>query len=47
LYAIGQDFEPELKRLFGNVADLDLLLNADFEQQCQELLQPVWNALHD
>lgn len=45
--AIKKDFEPELKRLFGNVADLDLLLNADFEQQCQELLQPVWNALHD
>jgi exodeoxyribonuclease V gamma subunit len=46
-YAITQDFEHELKRLYSNVADMDLVLNADFEQQCQELLQPVWNAIHN
>jgi|WetSurSiteA1Bulk_404760.scaffolds.fasta_scaffold00165_3 exodeoxyribonuclease V gamma subunit len=46
-FAISQDFEHELKRLYGNVADMELVLNADFEQQCQELLQPVWNAMHD
>jgi exodeoxyribonuclease V gamma subunit len=47
VFAISQDFEPELKRLYGNIADMNLVLNADFEQQCQELLQPVWNAMHD
>jgi exodeoxyribonuclease V gamma subunit len=46
IHAITQDFEPELKRLYGNVDDMDLVLNADFEQQCQDLLQAVWNAAH-
>jgi exodeoxyribonuclease V gamma subunit len=45
-HAISQDYEPELKLLYGRVADVGLILNEDFEQQCQELLQAAWNAAH-
>lgn len=41
--AIGQNYEPELKRLYAQ-ADLAKLLGATFEQHCQELLQPLWDA---
>ncbi|MFA6164456.1 MAG: exodeoxyribonuclease V subunit gamma [Methylobacter sp.] len=41
-----QPYEPELRRLYGNVADMELMLGESFEQQCQELLQPIWDALH-
>ncbi|MDD2723724.1 MAG: exodeoxyribonuclease V subunit gamma [Methylovulum sp.] len=42
--SIGQAYEPELRRLFGH-ADLNLVLGDVFEQQCQGLLQAVWNAV--
>lgn len=44
--AVEQPYEPELRRLYGNVADLGLVLGESFELQCQSLLQPVWDAAH-
>jgi exodeoxyribonuclease V gamma subunit len=44
--AIEQAYEPELRRLYGNVADLGLVLGESFERQCQGLLLPVWDATH-
>jgi len=44
--AVEQPCEPELRRLYGNVADLGLVLGEPFELQCQSLLQPVWDATH-
>ncbi|MCK9398056.1 MAG: exodeoxyribonuclease V subunit gamma [Methylobacter sp.] len=44
--AVEQPYEPELRRLYGNVADLGLVLGESFELQCQSLLQPVWDATH-
>ena len=42
--AVQQPYEPELKRLYHNVTDLSQVLGETFEQHCQTLLQPVWNA---
>ena len=44
--AAQQPYEPELRRLYGNVADIGLVLGESFEQQCQTLLQPIWDAMH-
>ncbi len=44
--AVQLPYEPELGRLYGNVADLGSVLGQSFQQQCQNLLQPVWDALH-
>jgi len=44
--AVQQSYEPELRRLYGNVADMGLVLGESFERQCQTLLQPVWDATH-
>jgi len=44
--AVEQPYEPELRRLYGNVADLEVVLVESFELQCQNLLQPVWDATH-
>ncbi len=44
--AVEQSYEPELRRLYGNVADLGVALGESFELQCQSLLQPVWDAMH-
>ncbi|MDP1773758.1 MAG: exodeoxyribonuclease V subunit gamma [Methylobacter sp.] len=44
--AVEQPYEPELRRLYGNVSDLGLVLGESFELQCQSLLQPVWDAAH-
>ncbi|MDO9422773.1 MAG: exodeoxyribonuclease V subunit gamma [Methylobacter sp.] len=44
--AVEQPYEPELRRLYGNVTDMGLVLGESFEQQCQTLLQPVWGATH-
>lgn len=44
--AVEQPYEPELRRLYGNVADLGLVLGESFELQCQSLLQSVWDATH-
>jgi exodeoxyribonuclease V gamma subunit len=42
--AIKQDYEPELKLLSRNIREINQLLNQDFEQQCQQLLQTAWTA---
>ena len=44
--AVQQSYEPELKRLYHNITDLTGVLGETFEQHCQTLLQPVWNATH-
>ncbi|MDP1664711.1 MAG: exodeoxyribonuclease V subunit gamma [Methylobacter sp.] len=44
--AAQQPYEPELRRLYANAADIGLVLGESFERQCQSLLQPVWNATH-
>ncbi|MGZ5030558.1 MAG: hypothetical protein ACXV8I_08170, partial [Methylobacter sp.] len=44
--AAQQPYEPELRRLYGNVADIGLVLSESFERQCQSLLQPIWTATH-
>ena len=44
--AVLQPYEPELRRLYGNVTDMELVLGESFERQCQELLQPIWDATH-
>ena len=44
--AVQQLYEPELKRLYQNVTDFEPVLGETFEQHCQILLQPVWNATH-
>ncbi len=41
-----QSYEPELRRLYGNVEDWALVLDETFEQQCRTLLQPLWDELH-
>lgn len=38
--------EHELRQLYGNVADMGLILANTFEQQCETLLLPAWNAAH-
>ncbi|TAN69981.1 MAG: exodeoxyribonuclease V subunit gamma [Methylobacter sp.] len=43
--AVLQPYEPELRRLYGNVENIEQVLGQAFEQQCQTLLQPVWNAI--
>ncbi len=44
--AAQQSYEPEFRRLYGNVADIGLVLGESFERHCQNLLQPVWAATH-
>ena len=44
--AVQQPYEPELKLLYHNMTDLTQVLGETFEQHCQTLLQPVWNATH-
>ena len=39
--------EHELRQLYGNVADMELVLTDTFEQQCETLLLPAWNAAHE
>ncbi|MFU8788914.1 MAG: exodeoxyribonuclease V subunit gamma [Methylobacter sp.] len=41
--AIEQPYEPELRRLYGQT-NLGAVLGKPFEQQCQNLLQRVWEA---
>lgn len=43
--AVEQPYEQELTRLYGNVADMGLVLGEAFEQYCQVLLMPVWDAI--
>ncbi|MGZ8226393.1 MAG: exodeoxyribonuclease V subunit gamma [Methylococcaceae bacterium] len=44
--AIQQPYEPELRRLYGDIVDMALILPEAFEQQCQTLLLPAWKATH-
>lgn len=44
--AITYASEYELRQLYGNVADMELVLTDIFEQQCETLLLPAWNAAH-
>ena len=44
--AITYASEHELRQLYGNVADTGLVLTDAFEQQCETLLLPAWNAAH-
>jgi exodeoxyribonuclease V gamma subunit len=44
--AITYASEYELRQLYGNVADMELVLTDTFEQQCETLLLPAWNAAH-
>lgn len=40
--AVEQPYEPELRRLYGNLTDPGLVLGETFERQCLSLLLPVW-----
>ncbi|RIZ72201.1 MAG: exodeoxyribonuclease V subunit gamma, partial [Methylococcales bacterium] len=44
--AVLQAYEPELKRLYQDMANRGDILDEHFEQQCQSLLQPIWDAVH-
>ncbi len=44
--AVEQPYEPELRRLYANVADMSQVLGESFERQCQGLLQTVWDVVH-
>jgi exodeoxyribonuclease V gamma subunit len=44
-YQMQQGYEPELRRLYGDVADFSKVLDESFEQHCQTLLLPVWRAV--
>jgi len=44
--AVSQDYEPELKRLYQDMINRGDILDEHFEQQCQSLLQPIWDAVH-
>jgi exodeoxyribonuclease V gamma subunit len=45
--AVQYPNEHELRQLYGNVADMDLVLPDAFEQDCETLLVPAWEAAHD
>ena len=45
--SLEQSYEPELKLLYKNLADVDTLLNADFEHYSNTLLLAAWEATHD
>ena len=44
--AIDSSYESELSLLFGDWEDPSILLDNQFEQYCQTLLQPVWETVH-
>ena len=44
--AVLQAYEPELKRLYQDMANRGDILDEHFEQQCQSLLQPIWDAVY-
>ncbi|MEQ1546464.1 exodeoxyribonuclease V subunit gamma [Methyloglobulus sp.] len=44
--AITYASEHELRQLYGNVADMELILTNTFEQHCETLLLPAWEATH-
>jgi exodeoxyribonuclease V gamma subunit len=46
LQAVSRAYEPELRQLYGNVADMSLVLLDSFSQTCETLLLPAWEAAH-
>ncbi len=44
--AVEKTYEPELQLLYANLADIERLLDNEFEQYCQQLLLPAWEASH-
>lgn len=44
--SISLSFEQELNQLFGDWEAPSILLDDRFEQYCQTLLRPVWEAVH-
>ncbi len=44
--ALAKSYEPELRLLYQNLASPEDLLDAKFEAYCQQLLLPVWQAVH-
>ena len=45
--SISYENEHELRQLYGNVADIGLILQNDFAGQCENLLLPAWQAAHE
>ncbi|MCK5356188.1 MAG: hypothetical protein KAJ63_13805, partial [Methyloprofundus sp.] len=45
LKAIECGFDPELSLLYQPIEDIDTVLGETFEEQCQSLLQPLWEQL--
>lgn len=46
-HAIGQSYEPELQLLYKNLESVEELLNSEFEQYCNDLLLPAWEAANE
>ena len=44
--AVLQAYEPEINRLYQDMANRGEILDEHFESQCQTLLQPIWDAVH-
>jgi exodeoxyribonuclease V gamma subunit len=44
--AVTYASENELRQLYGNIANMELVLTDTFEHQCETLLLPAWNAAH-
>ncbi|MBK8814120.1 MAG: exodeoxyribonuclease V subunit gamma [Methylococcaceae bacterium] len=44
--SIDYENEHELRQLYGNVAELGLILQEDFADKCESLLLPAWQAAH-
>ena len=42
--SIEQFYEPELQLLYKNLENVEDLLNSEFEQYCNDLLLPAWEA---
>jgi len=46
LQAVSRAYEPEFRQLYGNVADMSLVLPDSFSKTCESLLLPAWEAAH-
>ncbi|TAK93852.1 hypothetical protein EPO05_06880 [Patescibacteria group bacterium] len=47
MLSLEQDYEPELQRLYGAMADVGELLSDGFVAFCEEIILPVWIATHE
>lgn len=45
--SINLGYELELRKLYGNVADMGMTLSEHFAEQCETLLLPAWLAAHE